>query len=252
MTAGSGIWIVSLAAAAVAAAVASWLGWRARRGPSRSRPSWLGADPVAVEELLREALDERRWSARQPPLRSEPGLDELARHHAHGMSVAGETAERDEQGRDVQGRRADLSPELLGPVVEMRAAGQAASVDDPTCARALVEAIDSASWCEPRWTAGAVGVAVGHGRAWACVVLARRLAMLAGPPVTAEGGGLEIEGLLLEGAADARMFQRVRPDGSVTDLRCRIGEDRRFRLHLPAAAAAPQQVLLDGEVFFIW
>ncbi len=172
---GLGEVLVVLAIAAVAGATALVL-VRMRRdgaGPRRARPAHLGPDPTRVEAALRVRLDESRASAGRPPPPRDDRVDELARHHAHWMSVAGETAAVDDQGRDVDGRRTSLHPSLGGALREWRVSLVPAGPDEDAAAAALWRAVvsgDPAHELLERVLGIGVGVAGGRGRLWACVV----------------------------------------------------------------------------------
>ncbi len=145
-----------------------------RTGPRRARPGYLGPDPSVVEEALRRILDAERGELGTPALSSDDGLDELARHHAHWMSVAGRCDSVDDQGRDVEGRRRALIPAQGGGLEERIAEVRGAQSDAGACARQLRGALDADVWRDAAFSAGAVGIGLGPEASYACLVLARR------------------------------------------------------------------------------
>jgi len=146
---------------------------RARvRGPRRARPAYRGPDPTVVEERLRALLVAERAVATRDELGRDERLDELARHHAHWMSTVARVSAVDDQGRAVEGRRADLHPGLDGPLIERIAGFEPGGPAEPAAAAGLRgELGDDAPWTDGDRCAVGVGVAAGAGRLWACVVV---------------------------------------------------------------------------------
>lgn len=138
----------------------------------RGRPTWLGPDATEVERELREIVVGRREDA---PRTDHPPIVELARYHAHDMSVRQFSGEVDPEGADLAARRARLHPDLRGEsqqwqTLQLLEPGLSAEVIahgllpvDPDLDTLLREA---------RWTDVGVGVAIEEGRCAACIVVA--------------------------------------------------------------------------------
>jgi hypothetical protein len=146
---------------------------RARvRGPLRARPAYRGPDPTVVEECLRGLMDAERSAAGGGALGRDDRLDELARHHAHWMSTVARVSAVDDQGRSIEGRRADLHPGLRGPLVERIAGFEPGGPEEPAAAAGLRQELGAdAPWVDGERSWAGVGVAAGAGRLWACVVV---------------------------------------------------------------------------------
>ena len=235
---------------AMAVGVVVWLGRRfAVRGPRRGRPSWLGPDPVQVESSVRSGLDELRWAAGSGTLRSDEGLDEMARHEAHRASVEGQL---ELDGAGLERLRRALYPELVGPL------GGAASVavaDTEACVAALIRDLGPA-WSGAEWTAGAVGVARNGGRLWACAVLARRLAVLDGSEQVHDGvvhgPDMRLAGVLAEGCGHSPRFALQGPRGRRRPVPNRARGERRFAVQIQMDTTGNHRLFLDDEEFFCW
>ncbi len=232
-------------------AVALLLGRGRLAAPERARPSYLGPDPAEVEVALRRLLDAVRRDAGAPPLLQGADLDELARHHAHWMASADRLEAVDDQDRDVNGRRRSLLPTLAGPLDETRAAAPIHGGDADACAEALFGALDAALWAEREFTAGAVGVSPGGGRAFACVVVARRLATFDVPPEGIVDLDLALGGELLEAASRAPTVRVEDPDGAAIEVECHVAGGR-FDIRCQPVRAGEHVVWIDGDVLFVF
>lgn len=241
------------ALATLVAAVALALAYRRRASaPKTPRPFHLGPDPVAVEAALRDGLAVARAAAGLAPLDADDGLDEMARHHAHGMSVAGRCGPVDAQGRDVQGRREALYPTLAGPVAERTASIPIRSSDVTLHAEALQDEVGAALWCDGEFTAGAVGVAVGGGEVSACLVVARRLAVFDEPPEAAADGTWTLRGELMDTSSSKPGFLVQGPGGETMEPLAQEEEEGRFEVVVLPRGAGEYVVRMDGEVLFLF
>jgi len=159
--------LVALAGAALAVRMR-----RGGKGPERARPSYRGPDPTMVEEELRRLLDAQRAARGGEPQGRDPRLDEIARHHAHWMSVHRRVTHEDDQGRTAAGRRDDLHPRLLGPLDEAVAMIDTAGAEERAAAEALRASLGGDTpWTDALWRAGGLGVAGSPGQLWAALVV---------------------------------------------------------------------------------
>lgn len=245
--------MVFAAAAVIAlvAAVAVALSRARTAAPERGRPRYLGPDATDVETSLRGLLGQARSDLGLEDLREDPGLDELARHHAHWMSVAGRCEAVDDLGRDVEGRRQALYPILAGPIEERIAWIDVASSDPERCAEDLLSAAGRDAWLDREFTAGAVGVAVGGGALYCAIVVARRLALFADPPVREVSSTLSLTGTLAEAAPAAAGFRVEDPAGEEITIQHK-SEGGRFEVSCQPTAAGEHVVRVGGEVLFIF
>ncbi len=139
-------------------------------GPTRSWATYLGPDVAHIEDGVLQRLNGARALA---PLATDPVLQELARHHAHWMSVAGRCSPVDDQGRDVDGRRRHLFEEYAGPLAQQEQGISCEGLDEQGAADRVVDALGASPWNDERWTHGGVGVSGSPGRLWICVVVGR-------------------------------------------------------------------------------
>ena len=236
---------------ALVAAVALALSRLRTRAPEEARPGYLGPDTAQVEVALREDLQRIRRDAGGGDLRGDPGLEELARHHAYWMSTVGRSDAVDDQGRDVEGRRKALYPTLAGPVDERVAAADTPDADPERCAASLLAAVEADIWIDREFTAGAVGVSAAAGVLYCALVVARRLALFDEEPVRRTATTLRLGGTLAEAAPRGAGFRVEGPEGDAAGLeQTRDGE--RFSLTCPPTASGEHVVRLGGEVVFIF
>jgi hypothetical protein len=247
----------------VSVAITAWivlaLVRRGRPAPKEARPTWLGADAVGVEADLRRELDQARWAEGHPSLRSDAGLDELARHHAHFLAQQRRDTARDDQGRDVTGRRLLLYPELLGAIGEARALTEAS---DTAAAVAALGPTLTLAWCDPQWTAGCVGVATRDGLVAACAVLARRAIVLESAPWIEDArhpgeprvsdASVELSGVTAEAASGQPRFTLRPPHGDERDVRARTGHGGRIALTMTLDTEGVHELCADGDTIFIF
>lgn len=236
---------------ALVAAVAVALSRARTAAPERGRPGYLGPDATDVETSLRELLGRARGDLGLEDLRGDPGLDELARHHAHWMSVAGRCEGMDDQGRDVEGRRQALYPILAGPIEERIARIDVASNDPERCAEDLLSSAGRDSWLDREFTAGAVGVAAGGGALYCAIVVARRLAVFDDPPVRETSSSLSLTGLLAEAAPAAAGFRVEDPAGEEVAIQQK-NEGGRFEVSCQPTAPGEHVVRVGGQVLFVF
>lgn len=251
--------IVLAASGMLAGAVVFALVRRGRKAPHSARPAWMGVDAVQAEADLRSGLDQARWRGGAPPMDSDDGLEEMARHHAHALARLGRDSAVDDQGRDVDGRRVLLYPELLGRLAEHRCVVQA---DDADIATDTLVAELVAPWSDATWTAGAVGVAT-HGRhVAACAVLARRVLILQRAPWHEDGDhpgraritqrSLVLEGVLAEAAASIPRFFVQGPGSKKRPIASTAMGTGRVRLTLDLETVGDHALLADEEIIFIF
>lgn len=251
--------VLVLVCVAIAAMVALAFARRGHTAPQEARPPWLGADAVGVEAELRRELDQARWAEGHPSLRSDAGLDEMARHHAHFLAQQRRDTPRDDQERDVDGRRLLLYPELLGAVTEARALAEAR---DTAAAVAALRPALSPPWCDPRWTAGAVGVATHDGLVAACAVLARRVVILEDAPwvedarhpgeALLQDSAPGLCGVQAEAAPDKPLFTLRGPDGVRADVPNRTDSRGRLDLTLTLDTEGVHELFVGDDSIFIF
>jgi hypothetical protein len=162
--------VVLLALASGALAI---LARRLSSGGPRGRPAYLGPDVTEVEILTQQLLADAREGRGLPPLTPDDELVELARHHAHWMSVTGRCTERDDQERDVAARKRDLFGPGPGEVVQAQWCLDVHSADPGAESRRLADAADSHALDLATARLWGFGVASGSGRLWACLVVGR-------------------------------------------------------------------------------
>jgi len=219
----------------------------------------MGVDAVEVEAELRRELDQARWASGQPSLLSDAGLDEMARHHAHFLARNLRDTPQDDHGRDVNGRRLVLYPELLGPLTEARALIE--ETDPRSAVTALLELLVPV-WSESRWTAGAVGVAAVQQHLAACVVLARRVLILEEAPWVEDAthpgeawigdATVHLQGIAAEAANSSSGFTLKTPDGNQVSAPQERNSRGRIALTLHFEAEGVHELLVDGDVIFIF
>ncbi len=251
--------VLVLVSVAITTLIALALVRRGRPAPKEARPTWLGADAVGVEADLRRELDQARWAEGQPSLRSDAGLDELARNHAHFLAQQRRDTAHDDQGRDVDGRRLLLYPELLGAIGEERALVEAS---DTASAVAALRPELAAAWCDPRWTAGGVGVATRDGLVTSCAVLARRVVVLESAPwiedarrpgeARVSDATVELSGVPAEAASGQPRFTLKPPYGDEVDVAARMEPRGRITLRMTLDAEGVHELCADGESIFIF
>jgi hypothetical protein len=244
-----------IAVAAIAAgvtAVALLLGRDRSPAPRRARPSHLDPDPAAVEVELRRLLEAARGERGAAPLRGDVALDELARHHAYWMAAEDSVTHRDAQGRDVVGRRASLLPTLAGPLDEAIAAVEVTPGSGAGgCAEALLDPLGFDLWVDPEFTAGAIGVSVAADRVFACLVVARRLAVFDAPPDVGATPEISLSGQLLEAAPRPPVFRLEEEDGTSVPIEAQV-DGLRFELRCRPRLAGEHVMRIGDEIFFIF
>ena len=243
----------------LAAGIGVWLTRRSRAAPADSRPAWMGLDPVVVESDLRRELDQARWARSLPALRSDAGLDEMARHQAQVLVTRRDGSPGGEADGGVRGRRLRLYPELLGTVDESSAVVQTTEASEAL--ERLTETF-AESWTAPVWTAGAVGVAAGSRRVAACVVVARRVAVLEAAPwledpsrpgeAVISNGDLILDGVLTEAASPSPQFAIRLPGGDTLELPSSRDSSGRFHASLRLEESGEFQLLADGTSVFVF